>query len=124
MFFAFFDFLIYPFLEILSGIYPEFVQFKNFNFFYILKMSGFICIEYLPEFFMSGICGHFPDKVKFRISTFVLNHEISRHFPDIFQIHPDIFDDIFRTFIFHRVCLFLDEGLILFVLFFLYIILY
>ena len=43
------------------------------------------------------------DNQTFRISIFVLNHAISGHIPDIFWANPDVFDDVFRTFIFYRV---------------------
>ena len=55
VFYIFLIFLIYPFLEILSRIYPEFVPFKKISFFLYPKNVQFYLYRMCPELFMSGI---------------------------------------------------------------------
>ncbi|POG73101.1 hypothetical protein GLOIN_2v1589258, partial [Rhizophagus irregularis DAOM 181602=DAOM 197198] len=114
-FLHFFTKLIYPFLEVASRICPEFFHVRNLsssnylNFYYVRNLSRFICPEFVQNFYTGQILDIFWTKsgyVKILGIKFVAKN---RHFPDNFwtcQIYsgqfPDIFVDIFRTFIFYR----------------------
>ena len=114
-FLHFFAGLIYPFLEVASRICPEFFHVRNLsssnylNFYYVQNLSRFICPEFVQNFILDKFwiySGQSPDMSKFQVSNL---QQKNRHFPDNFwacQIYsgqfPDIFVDIFRTFIFYR----------------------
>ena len=95
----------------LSGIFscPEFVQFKLSEFLLCLEFVQVYLSGICPKFYTGQILDIFWTKsgyVKILGIKFVAKN---RHFPDNFwtcQIYsgqfPDIFVDIFRTFIFYR----------------------
>jgi hypothetical protein len=92
------------FIQNLSRILscPEYVQLNCPEFFHVRNMSGFIYPEFVQNYFMSRICPVFSAHKKFRTVNLTI-------LPDIFQIFsephgqiPDIFDDIFRIFLFRR----------------------
>jgi hypothetical protein len=92
------------FIQNLSRILscPEYVQLNCPEFFHVRNMSGFIYPGFVQNYFMSRICPVFSAHKKFRTVNLTILPDILQIFSELHGQIPDIFDEIFRIFLFHR----------------------